>query len=80
MFADSYPMREIEDGFFYEVDGSVSIFAPAPSLLFAALAACCVQRFMLQLYWQQCTLYLAACAEPVGAAAILYCVTGLLLP
>ncbi|KAK9825472.1 hypothetical protein WJX81_007211 [Elliptochloris bilobata] len=22
MFADSYPMREVEDGFFYEVDGS----------------------------------------------------------
>ena len=41
MFADSYPMREIEDGFFYEVDGSVSIFAPAPSPLFEALAARC---------------------------------------
>jgi len=24
MFADSYPMREVEDGFFFEVDGSVS--------------------------------------------------------
>ena len=23
MFADSYPMREIQDGFFYEVDGKV---------------------------------------------------------
>jgi len=23
MFADSYPMREVEDGFFFEVDGSV---------------------------------------------------------
>lgn len=25
MFADSYPMREVEDGFFFEVDGSVSL-------------------------------------------------------
>ena len=23
MFADSYPMREVEDGFFFEVDGKV---------------------------------------------------------
>ena len=23
MFADSYPMREVEDGFFWEVDGKV---------------------------------------------------------
>lgn len=25
MFADSYPMREIQDGFFYEVDGKVGV-------------------------------------------------------
>ena len=25
MFADSYPMREIQDGFFYEVDGKVRL-------------------------------------------------------
>ena len=78
MFADSYPMREIEDGFFYEVDGSVSIFTPAPSPLFGA--ARCVQRFMLQQCWQQCALYLAAlylaaACRACGAAVILYCVT-----
>lgn len=27
MFADSYPMREVEDGFFFEVDGKVRFLA-----------------------------------------------------
>ena len=72
MFADSYPMREIEDGFFYEVDGSVSIFTPAPSPLFGAArcGAACDVSAMLGVV---CT-YLAAACRALGAAVILYCV------
>ncbi len=35
MFADSYPMREVEDGFFFEVDGSVRPAGPASAGLLA---------------------------------------------
>ncbi len=39
MFADSYPMREVEDGFFFEVDGSVRPARPASAGLLACRCA-----------------------------------------
>lgn len=76
MFADSYPMREIEDGFFYEVDGSVSIFWPVPSPLFAALAArCSAACDVSAMLGAVCTSPCSGVLSLWGAAVILYFVT-----
>ena len=68
MFADSYPMREIEDGFFFEVDGSVSIFLLAPTLRLQDLHhLVAVQRVLCATFGAVCTSLLAAlCRRAYG--------------
>ena len=74
MFADSYPMREVEDGFFYEVDGTVSIFVLAPFSVHAALTALCTAAYGVSCRSKQVRPHNSQhCAQPVAGSCNFCC-------